>query len=439
MIMFRFGVTLLGFLLSTAFVLSREGYVQTRDGKVYEGQVRFESNAVVVVNAAKEVWAEVMLTNLAFMAFAAGAPLVTAPTDGSAAGALPEGWTSEDVGSVRLGGGTDFRHGVFQVRSTGTNVTADSDSFHFVFKRVHGTSELMARVTRVQLTDPWARAGLMMRESLAADARNVFLAVTAARGGVFQWRERLGQETSARLDRTMAAPCWLKLKRDGNVFTAMWSPTGKQWASLDRLVMSATKELFVGLAVVGVQDKVMNQSTFEHVEEGLALRNRWYVPQVQLQSGTTQMGYIARMDDTAVHFERTADKDPISTWNVANIRFQPMPSRYGSALNAGRTGVLLTSGEFIDGECRGIEEGRVVLSSVPLGLCRFEVNTEVIAVVLRKRVPSHGHPYELKTVDGSVWLGSDVGVDASGVLLRELSLGPRRIPMHEVLELRHRL
>jgi hypothetical protein len=151
------------------------------------------------------------------------------------------------------------------------------------------------------------------------------------------------------------------------------------------------------------------------------------------------MGYISRMDDTAVHFERTADKDPISTLNVANIRFQPLPSRYGSALNAGRPGVLLTSGEFIDGECRGIEGERVVLSSVPLGLCRFDVNSEVIAVVLRKRVVSPGHSYELKTMDGSVWLGSEAGVDASGVWLRELSLGPRRIPMHEVLELRHRL
>jgi len=438
-IMIRFGVTLLGFLLSTAFVQSREGYVQTRDGKIYEGQVWFESNRVVVVSAAKEVWAEVLLTNLAFVAFVAEAPPAKMSTGTTEAGRLPASWTSEDIGSVRLAGGTEFRNGVFQVRSTGTNVTADSDSCHFVFKRVHGTSELMARVTKVQLTDPWARAGLMMRESLSADARNVFLAVTAARGGVFQWRERLGQETSARLDRTLAAPCWLKLKRDGNVFTAMWSPTGKQWTPVDRLQMSATQELLVGLAVVGVQDKVMNQSSFEHVEEGVALRNRWYVPQVQLQSGTTQMGYIARMDDTAVHFEQTADKEPISTLNVANIRFQPLPSRYGAALNTGRTGVLLSSGEFVDGECRGIEEGRVVLSSVPLGLCRFDVNSEVIAVVLRKRLVSQSHPYELKTVDGSVWLGSDVGVDASGVSLRELSLGPRRIPMHEVLELRHRL
>jgi len=436
--MFRLAATLSLFIFPTFWLLAREGFVQTRDGKVYEGHVRFESNAVIVANAARELWAEVALTNLSGVTFAAR-PVDEARTafEQRAVG-LPNPWISEDIGSVQHTGTAEFRNGAFRVQSSGTNVLSESDSCHFVFKPVQGVSEIVARVTKVQLTDPWARAGLMMRESLAADSRHVFLSVTAARGGVFQWRERLGEETSVTLDRAMVVPYWLKLKRDGNIFTALRSPNGKRWAQVDRLTMSATRELYVGLAAVGVRGNVLNESVFEQVEEGLSLRNRWFVPQVQLQSGTMQMGYIATMDDTAIYFERDSDKEPVSTLSVANIRFQPLPSRSAWILNARRAGALLNTGEFIEGECRGIEGGRVILSSVPLGLCRYDVNSEVVAVVLRRRDASVGHPYEVKTTDGSVWLGSEVTIDQSGVLIRELALGPRRIPVHEVMELRRR-
>jgi hypothetical protein len=436
--MFRFCAALILLSLSTAISVARMGYVQTRDGKVFEGHVRFESNAVVVVNAEKEVWAEVVLTNLAGVTFV---PEPSAPTwDGfeMVQTELPTPWVNEDVGSVSHAGSVAHRTGVFRVRSSGTNVLGTEDSCHFVFKPASGTSEVIARVTKVQLTDPWARAGLMMRESLAAGSRNVFLSVTAARGGVFQWRERLGEETSVTLDRSFGGPCWLKLKREGSTFTALRSRNGVQWAPVDRVTMSATKDLYVGMAVVSAHGGVLNESVFEGVEEGSALRNRWFTPQVELQSGSLQLGYIETMDDTAVHFEGRFGRESVSRGGVANIRFQPLPSKVSASLNAGRPGVLLTSGEFIEGECRGLSVGRVAISSVPLGLVRYDVNSEVVAVVLRKRSLSAAHLYEMKLVNGSVWRGLEVALDPRGVTIREPTLGLRRIPMHEVAEFRRR-
>jgi hypothetical protein len=168
------------------------------------------------------------------------------------------------------------------------------------------------------------------------------------------------------------------------------------------------------------------------------LRNRWFTPQVELQSGSMQLGYIKTMDDTAIHFEGRFGSEPVSRGGVANIRFQPLPARSGLALNGGRPGVLLTSGEYIEGECRGVSAGRVVISSVPLGLVRYDVNNEVVMVVLGKRSMPAAHPFEMKTVNGSVWLGLDVAIDPMGMVIREPMLGLRRIPMHEVAEFRRR-
>ena len=434
--MFRFCAALALCALASA-VSAREGFVRTLEGRVFDGHVRFESNTVIVVNVAKEMRVEIALTNLASMAFAVEMPTVSETETARIETSLPDPWESVDIGSVRHAGGVDYRNGAFHVRATGTNVFAGSDSFHFVFKQITGTTEIVARVARVELTDPWARAGLMMRESLSADSRNVFLALTAARGGVLQWRERLAEETHVKPLRRMARG-WLKLKRDGDVFIASRSGDGRQWTVIERLPMRAMRDLYVGLAVVGVRENGLNHSVFDHVEEGPSLRNRSFVPNIELQGGSAQMGYIARMDDTAIHFDSGALKVPVSTLSVANIRFQSVPARFASVLNAGQPGALLASGEFIDGECRSIEEGHVTLSSVPLGLCRFDANSEVIALVLRKRGPSLRHPFEVITRDGSIWQGTDVALDGNGVLVREPALGLRRIPAHDVVELRRR-
>jgi hypothetical protein len=424
--------------LGTLVVSARHGYVQTRDGQILEGQVRFGSNTVIVANADLELRAEIALTNVGGITFSREPKLTLPETWIRSGSGLPKPWESEDIGSAQYPGGADFGGGGFRVRSSGTNILAESDSFHFVFKRIEGASEIVARVTSVQFTDPWARAGLMMRESLAANSRNVLWSITPVRGGVFQSRERLGENTGVRLDGSLSLPCWLKLKRDGDWFTGFKSPNGKQWVPVEKFRMSAARELYVGLAVTGGRQNVMNQSVFEQVEEGPTLRNRWFVPEVELLSGSMQIGYIASMDDTAIHFEGELLKTPVSKSTVATVRFQSLPGRLAAMLNTGRFGVLLTSGEFIDGDCRKIEEGKVILSSVPLGLCRFDINSEVIALVLRKRSTQPWHPYRVQTVDGSVWLAMEVSLEREGLLLREPSLGVKRIPLHEVLELQRR-
>ena len=65
----------------------------------------------------------------------------------------------------------------------------------------------------------------------------------------------------------------------------------------------------------------------------------------------------------------------------------------------------------------------------------FDVNNETIAVVLRK--PSTGpRLYEVRTLDGSTWIGASLAIDDGHIVLRERSLGIWKIPFHEVIEVR---
>lgn len=414
---------------------ARRGYVRTRDGRVVEGHLRFESNAVVVVDAAKEVWAQVALTNLAAMGFGAEIETPEEPSPGFAL-RLPAPWRSEDIGSALEAGRVEFNRGIFRARSLGTNVLGDGDSFQFIHKVVTGESEVVARVLSVRSTDPWARAGLMMRAGLGADTRHVFLAITAARGGSVASREHRGGETTVACDRTSAAGSWIKLKRDGETITALRSPDGRRWRVVEKLTLPMGEEICAGLAVVGGSEGTFGEATFDNVEEGASLRNRFYVPEVELKSGSMQVGYIDRMDDTAIRFDPTEHRAPASTHGVALIRFQPVPSKLTPLVAAGRRGVLLGSGEFIEGDCGGIANHRVIVNSVPLGLKRYDVNDEVIAVVLGKRAVLPPRVFEVKTTDGATWLGLGIVIDRDGLLLHEPLLGTRRIALHEIAELR---
>ena len=149
-----FRIMIAVWLLTAGGVSAREGYVETRDGKVFEGHVRFESNAVVVVDVGRVLRVEVSLTNLAALTFLSQSEEPELFSFGTGAlpesGELPSPWMSEDVGGVRVSGSAEFRRGAFRVRSSGTNAVGTADAGHFVFKPVADRSELVARVSKVQ-------------------------------------------------------------------------------------------------------------------------------------------------------------------------------------------------------------------------------------------------------------------------------------------------
>ncbi len=432
---FKLLLALAACLLTAGEAAARRGYVKTLAGRVLEGHLRFESNAVIIVDAAKALWTKVALTNLASMGFDSEVEISEEMEPGSSM-LLPSPWRNDDVGSVRRAGEAEFRKGLWRVRGTGTNVLGDGDSFHFVYKRVFGESELVARVLRAPGTDPWACAGLMMRESLAADAPHVFLSITAARGGLLAARARARGETSVSLDPATRGSWWLKLKREGDKITALKSSDGKRWWTVEKLTVPMDEEIYAGLAVVGVRDAALGEGLFEGVEEGASIRNRAYAPQVELKSGSMQSGYIDRMDDDVIRFDPLERRAPMTVRGVAMIRFQPIPLKSAPLVAPGRRGILLTTGEFIEGECSGLANHRVTINSVPLGLKRYDVNNEVVALVLGKRAIAPRRVFEVTTTDGATWLAESVSLDTDGLLLREPSLGTRRIALSDIVELR---
>ncbi len=156
---------------------------------------------------------------------------------------------------------------------------------------------------------------------------------------------------------------------------------------------------------------------------------------VSLVGGSVCVGTIEAVEGTNVRF--AAERwSPIGTRMIASIGFRPIPQRLQRRLNAGEPGVILRSGEFVGGEIQSLRDGRVTISSIPLGLKQFDTRSEVTALVWRKPGGLDQAPCRVTTANGSVWYGTSLTIEGNWVVIKSGSLGARRLPLYEVVEMR---
>jgi endonuclease/exonuclease/phosphatase family metal-dependent hydrolase/regulation of enolase protein 1 (concanavalin A-like superfamily) len=263
-------------------------YAQTTAAATVGAQVRFDITALVqgAVDAAWEVsrWTRVAIVDGGSAdagslkqfhssedANTAARPrLEVVYTTGTAppteeeppAGALPSGWTSGDIGAVGAAGSATYASGRFAIAGSGRDIWDTSDEFRFIYRALSGNGEVIARVETVQHTDAWTKAGVMMRESLNANARHASMFVSAGKGLAFQRRTATGQTSSHTSGGTGTAPGWVRLTRIGNDFTAYRSVDGLTWTTVGTVTVPMASTIYVGLAVVSHLDGAVANATF---------------------------------------------------------------------------------------------------------------------------------------------------------------------------------
>ena len=89
----------------------------------------------------------------------------------------PAGWTAIDIGNPAVAGSVEYDEvtETWTIRGGGTGIRDKADEFHFVYKRLSGNGELVARVASIDppLSD-WSMAGLMIRLMLVEAPYRLF-------------------------------------------------------------------------------------------------------------------------------------------------------------------------------------------------------------------------------------------------------------------------
>ena len=173
-----------------------------------------------------------------------------------------------DIGKPAAAGGSVRVPGGFNVTGAGSDIGGTSDQFQFSWEPRTGDFDVQSRVAKATITDPFLHAGLMARETLAANAPfAAAFAASAQLGCFFEVRKTVNGSAT-----TSTAPggvpvnypdTWLRLRRTGNLFSGYASLDGRTWILLgSNSFTSISNTVLVGLAVSSQNSQVVSQVEF---------------------------------------------------------------------------------------------------------------------------------------------------------------------------------
>src|SRR5204862_8026428 len=125
-------------------------------------------------------------------------------------------WANQDIGNPAIAGSATSTTSGFTITAGGADIYGASDQFQFVYQQVTGDVDVRARVDSMTYSSAFAKAGVMIRASLAPNAVNAYALVSPGRGTAFQRRTQTGGTTARTLGVSVAPPEWVRLVRRGN-------------------------------------------------------------------------------------------------------------------------------------------------------------------------------------------------------------------------------
>jgi len=184
-------------------------------------------------------------------------------------------WTKEGVGVLSLwfkghpayvGGFVEDPAGTYTMTGSGIDIWDTADQFHFAFKEINGAVKIIARVDSIGETDPFAKAGVMIRDTLDADSRYAGVFITPENGVRFQYRNAAGGVTDRQFVEGIIAPQWVRLERtSGGLVRAYYSADGTTWERFSLIQVAMSMPVYIGLAVTSHNVDLACDAVFSEV------------------------------------------------------------------------------------------------------------------------------------------------------------------------------
>jgi hypothetical protein len=179
-------------------------------------------------------------------------------------------WQTDDVGAVGRAGIVGYDNsGMFTLLGSGLDIQNTADEFRYVYQWANGDTEMRARIANVQPTDPWAKAGVMIRESTNSGSRYAGIFITPNNGVTFQWRSSTSGNSSTTTINGLTTPKWVRILRSTNIFKGFYSSNGVTWTQVgvnQSITMSNTAA--IGLALTSHKDGTLTTSYMDSVVVG---------------------------------------------------------------------------------------------------------------------------------------------------------------------------
>ena len=162
---------------------------------------------------------------------------------------LPVGQTLANVGKTGSDSLVAYSDGTYLISASGLDIWGKEDAFGFVHQDVTGNIDITAKIQSLEKTHVWAKAGVMIRESLDAGSKYAMTLVSSDLGASFHRRTKTDANSSRTIFPGIKAPTFVRILRIGNKFTGYYGSNNQVWYPMDTVKLAMTRDIKVGLAV----------------------------------------------------------------------------------------------------------------------------------------------------------------------------------------------
>ncbi len=215
-------------------------------------------------------------------------------------------WTAEGVAELSIwfrgnpgsvGSFVEGPVGIYTMTASGADIWNEADEFHFAYKVLTGAGSIVAKVQSIDNTNDWAKAGVMIRETLDPESAHALAAVTPTQGVSFQRRADTGATSTSDNSATLAetAPHWVKLERSisGNI-TMSHSTNGTTWETLGMpQIIQMSANVYIGLALTSHDTALTCEAVLSNVTTTGSVSGQWANQDVGITSNDAEPLYVA--------------------------------------------------------------------------------------------------------------------------------------------------
>jgi hypothetical protein len=172
-------------------------------------------------------------------------------------------WTYQDIGAVGIAGNASLSGPDLTMNSAGADIWGPADSFGYMYQAFAGDGEISAGVVGVENTNPFAKGGIMLRATTAANSAFVLVDIRPGGEIEFMARPQAGASVTfiAGASTSFAGPPRLLMTRADGVITA-YLGVGNIWKTIGSVPDAMPRGILAGMAVTSHDRSAMNTTVF---------------------------------------------------------------------------------------------------------------------------------------------------------------------------------
>merc|ERR1712000_53124 len=141
-------------------------------------------------------------------------------------------------------------------------ISGRADSAHAMCQKLTGDGTITARVKSIQAVGGTYQAGVMFRQTMNADSRFSYMYIPSS-GYAYNFYRASPGGTVVDVRTSGNAPYWVRIVKEGNVYTSYRSSDGNSWSAVRSVTLQMGEAPYACLAASSRSSSKAGESVFD--------------------------------------------------------------------------------------------------------------------------------------------------------------------------------